>query len=72
MADSGNRKVTAYSCRSSSTSKTEKIGVSLNSIVAFAIWSKENNVKRFYLKEINNLCKSNLTSFGIEPLRNVK
>lgn len=23
------------------------------------------------LKEINNLCKSNLTSFEIEPLRNV-
>lgn len=72
MADSDNRKVTAYSCRSSSTSKTEKIGVSLNIILALANWSKENNVRRFYLKEINNLCKSNLTSFGIEPLRNVK
>ena len=45
---------------------THLIGVSLNITLALAIWSKDNNFKGFYLKEINDLCKNNRTSLGKE------
>ena len=62
---------TAPTCRSASTSKAKLAGLNIKTILNSANWTKHNNFKGYYFKDIQENYQTDYSNFRIELLDNI-
>ena len=61
----------AHTCRSVSISKAKIAGLNIETILNSANWTKDNFLKRYYFKEIQENYQTGYSNFGMELLDNI-